>query len=97
ELRSPGEDERVERPRLGLAAKAMDRARRAVLRWGRSKEGAGVALRLVRDREAVQGFAEDGDEPKRGTIDLWPVEARARPFERREQPEVVGAPVPIHG
>ena len=57
-----------------------------------------VPLRLVRDRELPKRVAEDRDEPESGSIDQrWAIEACTRPFERRQQPELVGAAVPVDG
>ena len=93
---APDEDERVERPRLGRPPEAVDRPRRAVLGRLRAEKGAGVALRLVRHRKALQGVAEDRDEAEGRTIDeRGAVEPGARPVERRQEPELVGAAIAV--
>ena len=57
-----GSTERLERPRLGRPAKAVHAARGIVVGPLRCEERAGEAPEVVRDREALDSFAEDEHE-----------------------------------
>src|SRR5437763_5980438 len=87
-----GVGERRARPRSGGAPEAVDRpARRAGQRLG-PKHDRQVPAELARDRIAPQVVAEDGDEAvARRVVVVEPFVDRAA--ERREDPELVGAPV----
>ena len=90
ELERVQEGQRVDGPRLGDPAEAVERARRLVGRPLRAQERRGVAPQLVRDRQAPDPVAEDGDEAvaRRVNAVVQPLERAAEP---REQAELVEA------
>src|ERR671935_81540 len=84
--------ERVERPRLGRAAKAKDLTLRVVRRRLCCEQAPRVSAQLVRDRETAYALAERGHQPVVGRVDaIEPV--LDPPTERVQQTEVVQAPV----
>ena len=96
ELLRADECQRVERPRLRLAAEAVDCARRWVVGLPRAPECARVALELVRDGEPSEVLAEGDDESEVGIVER--VEALVESAaERLEQADLVQAPVPRCG
>ena len=96
ELRGSDEDERVERPGLGLASEPVNRPRRSVLWPLGTQQLLGIPLRFVRDRELPKRVSEDRDEPESRSVDQRrAIEAGARTVERRQQPQLVGPPVPL--
>src|SRR4051795_7058727 len=87
QLRRSGIRERLECPRLGCAAEAVDRARIVAGAPGPQQRG-GVAPELVRDGEGAEVLAEDRDQPGVGRVPA--VETVVdRAAERLEQPELV--------
>src|SRR5207248_8719806 len=81
------ERERLERPRLGRAAEAMDRA--GVGSFGRpgAQQRPREPLQLVRDRKPLQIRTEGGDEPELRRVVC--LETRVeRASKRREQSEL---------
>ena len=88
------ERERLERPGLGRAAEAVDRARRVVRgRLGPRAACARTAAARSRSAGARASVAEDRDEPELGRVVAPAVaELVERAAERREQPELVEPP-----
>ena len=74
----------------------MNRPRRPVLWPLGTQQLVGIPLRLVGDRKPPERVAEDRHEPECRTIhERRAIEAGARTVERRQQPQLVGPPVPL--
>ncbi len=87
ELGRTDERERIERPRLRRATKAMDRTRRLVLGPACTQQRCGISAEIPRDGERTKPLAKDDDEPEVRIVQR--VERSVeRPAERLEQPEL---------
>src|SRR6476619_2968954 len=79
--------QRLERPRLGRPAEAVDRARRVIRRHLRPEQGVREPAELVRDRQPSQPGAERDGEPVLRRVELAQPRGQAS-SERLEQAEL---------
>ena len=92
ELRNPDERKRVDCPRLGCTAKAVDRARRRVVGF-RALRSARATLQLFEIGSRRREAPEDGDEPEVGVVEAHRG-ARRAVRRRREETHLVEAAIP---